>query len=120
MQEQSSQPPQGGALLSAISNAVVGVHRDHLGRGPTSARAILNDNTLVVVLHESLTKAEQTLAHQGQAEHVLFTRQKFQEAMRNDMVAAVEDITRRPVIAFMSANDLDPDMAAEIFVLQPQ
>jgi uncharacterized protein YbcI len=118
MQDQSAGRLQGGPLLSAISNAVVRVQREYLGRGPTSARTSLNDNTLVVVLEETLTKAEQSLAVQGQAEHVLITRHKFQDAMRHDMVVAVEELTGRAVLAFMSANHLDPDMAAEIFVLE--
>lgn len=33
---------------------------------------------------------------------------------------AVEDITGRTVIAFMSQVHFDPDMAAEVFVLAPQ
>jgi hypothetical protein len=30
----------------------------------------------------------------------------------------VEQITGRKVVAFMSANHIDPDMAAEVFVLE--
>ena len=40
--------------------------------------------------------------------------------MRDDLVAAVELLTERNVIAFMSTNHLDPDMGAEIFVLEPR
>ena len=39
--------------------------------------------------------------------------------MRDDLVAAVEMLMERKVIAFMSANHIDPDMATEIFVMQP-
>jgi hypothetical protein len=35
------------------------------------------------------------------------------------MVAAVEGLTERKVIAFMSENHIEPDMAAEVFVLEP-
>ena len=40
-------------------------------------------------------------------------------AMRNAFVEAVERITDRTVIQFMSQVSFDPDMAAEIFVLEP-
>lgn len=40
-------------------------------------------------------------------------------AMRGPFSEAVEEITGRKVIAFMSQVHLDPDMAAEIFVLEP-
>ena len=38
-------------------------------------------------------------------------------AMRGPFTEAVEEITGRKVIAFMSQVHRDPDMAAEIFVL---
>jgi hypothetical protein len=40
--------------------------------------------------------------------------------MRTDCITAIEALTDRTVAAFMSANHIDPDMAAEIFVLAPQ
>ena len=40
-------------------------------------------------------------------------------AMRGAFSEAVEEITGRKVIAFMSQVHRDPDMAAEIFVLTP-
>jgi uncharacterized protein YbcI len=38
--------------------------------------------------------------------------------MRKDLVGAVEEITGRKVIAFMSDNHIDPDIAIESFVLE--
>lgn len=40
-------------------------------------------------------------------------------ATRAAFTAAVEEITGRKVIAFMSQVHFDPDMAAEIFVFEP-
>ena len=39
--------------------------------------------------------------------------------MRDDLVKVVEDALDRKVIAFMSTNHIDPDMAVEVFVLEP-
>jgi hypothetical protein len=39
--------------------------------------------------------------------------------MRNDLVEIVERELDRKVIAFMSQNHIDPDLAVEVFVLQP-
>jgi hypothetical protein len=36
-----------------------------------------------------------------------------------DAIASVEELTGRTVTAFMSANHIDPDLAAELFVLEP-
>jgi hypothetical protein len=46
-------------------------------------------------------------------------RRRFQQAMREVMVAAVERILDRKVIAFLSDQHLDPDIALEMFVLAP-
>lgn len=103
MHEQSPTRLQGSALNSAISNAVVRIQRDHLGHGPMSARTHVNENTLIVELQETPTKPERTLAEQGEGEHVMTTRHTFQEAMQSDLAGAVEDLTGREAIAFMSA-----------------
>ena len=39
--------------------------------------------------------------------------------MREDAIASVEQLTGRKVTAFMSANHIEPDLAAELFVLEP-
>ena len=39
--------------------------------------------------------------------------------MRHDLSAGVEEITGRQVIAFLSANHIDPDIAIESFMLDP-
>ena len=109
-----------GQLTAAISNAVVHVLGEYTGRGPTRARAHINRDTITVVLHDTLTKGERRLASDGHAPEVLQTRAIFQELMRAELVASVEDLTGRTVAAFMSANHIDPDMAVETFVLEPQ
>ena len=40
--------PAAGEISATISRAIVRVHRDYLGRGPTKARTSIRDNTVVV------------------------------------------------------------------------
>ena len=112
--------PEGGALSAAISEAIVHVIRQRTGRGPTKARTTIDRDLVVVVLQDSLSTGERYLREHDQAEPVLATRRAFQSAMRDEYVDAVEGLTDRTVSAFMSANHLEPDLAAEIFVLEPQ
>ena len=107
-----------GAL--AISNAITRLHREHYGRGPTSARTLIQRNYVVCFLDDIYTPVERTLIDAGRLETVRRTRQEFQEAMEARLVGAVEEATGRQVIAFMSQVHFDPDMAAEIFVLAPE
>jgi uncharacterized protein YbcI len=74
---------------------------------------------VVCFLEDIYTPVERTLIDAGRQEAVLETRQIFQQAMRANFVEIVEEATGRKVKAFMSQNHFEPDMAAEIFVLEP-
>ena len=50
---------------------------------------------------------------------MLATRKAFQNTMRHNLVSGVEEILGRRVTAFFSDNNIEPDMAAETFVLAP-
>ena len=107
----------GGELGAAISNAVVRLLADYTGRGPTKARTTIHDDLVVVVLEDTLTKGERVLVRSGREQHVMDLRSQFQATMRDEAEAAIERLTGRKVLAFMSANHIDPDLAAEMFVL---
>jgi uncharacterized protein YbcI len=112
--------PEGGALNAAISETVVRMLAESTGRGPTKARTTIGRDLIVVVLQNALAPGERYLAERGRVEHVLNMRRAYQDAMRTDAIAAVEGLTGRTVAAFMSANHVDPDLAAEVFVLEPE
>ena len=91
--------------------------RDYTGRGPTRARTTIRDNVVLVMLEQTLTKGEQSLVLKGRAEKVLEIRHEFQEAMREESSAKVSELTGCNVIAMLSANHIDPDLGAEIYIL---
>ena len=111
--------PAGGQLNTALSNAMVALHRDHFGRGPGAARSIVADDMVVCILSDVYTQVEKTLIRSGQVERVRETRQLHQRAMRQEFVGAVERLTGKKVSAFMSAVHFDPDLAVETFLLEP-
>jgi uncharacterized protein YbcI len=117
LNEAEAERPPGTSIYLAISNAVVGVLREYTGRGPTKARTTIRDNVVLVMLEQSLTKGEQVLVDKGRGDRVLMLRREYQEAMREESSARVAELTGRNVIAMMSANHLDPDLGAEIYVL---
>jgi uncharacterized protein YbcI len=106
-----------GPLSLAISNTVVGLLREYTGRGPTKARTTIRDNVVVVILEQTLTKGEQSLVLKGRADKVLEIRHEFQNAMRQECCERVAGLTGREVVAFLSSNHIDPDLGAEIFIL---
>jgi uncharacterized protein YbcI len=106
-----------GRLRSAIASAVVQVHSRYLGRGPTKARAFFRGNVLVLVLHDAMTKGERSLAGHGRVEAALGIRRELEQTMRDDLVEAVEGLTGGRVLAFMSDCHVEPDLVAELYVL---
>jgi uncharacterized protein YbcI len=112
-----SQRLQGGELNAAVTSALVGIHTEHLGRGPKSASTLHHGNVLVTLMYDVLTPAEQALARHHHRDAVNNIRHLFQKTMETDLREAVERITGRHVVAFISGNQFDPDMAAELFVL---
>jgi uncharacterized protein YbcI len=111
---------EGGALLTALSNAVVQIVREYTGRGPTQARASIRDNVVTVLMQETLLKAEHSLINNDKGALVVEMRRSFQQTMRADLSAAVERLMGREVIAFMSDSHLEPDYSIEVFVLAPE
>ena len=117
MGEQHGVPDSPGAT---ISEAAVRLMREYTGRGPTRARTTINHDSVMIVLRDTLTKGERMLVENGKADRVIQVRHDFQTVMKDDLVGAVEDALDRTVIAFMSTNHVDPDLAVEVFVLQPE
>ena len=110
-------PP--GSKAAAISNHVVKTMSAYTGRGPTKGRTHINDDLVTVVLRDTLTKGENSLVSDGLDGLVLTMRKAFQGTMGQVLIDGVEEILGRKVIAFMSDNHIDPDVAVEIFVLAP-
>lgn len=71
----------------------------------------------MTLLEDTLTRAERSLVGNGQADAVLAMRRAFQTTMRDDLVAEVEHLTGQKVKAFLSETSVDPDLSAELFIL---
>jgi uncharacterized protein YbcI len=113
-------PTATGPAGLAIANHVVRLLSEYTGRGPTKARTTFSHDLVTVVVQDVLSKGERSLVRDGKADIVLSTRRAYQQTMRDELSAGVEEITGRTVIAFLSANHIDPDVAIESFVLAPQ
>jgi uncharacterized protein YbcI len=107
-----------GQLAAAISNAVVGIHSKHYGKGPTKAKTYLIDDTVVCVMQDVFTTVERTLIDAGKGDLVREVRTTFQYALREEFKGAVQEITGRRPRAFMSQIDCDADMSLEFFLLE--
>jgi uncharacterized protein YbcI len=108
-----------GQIGVAISNMVVGELAKTTGRGPTQAKTTFSANAVFVVLQDTLTTGERSLVRAGESETVLDLRRRWQRVIRDSCSRGVEQLTGRKVIGFLSDNQIDPDIAVEVFVLGP-
>jgi uncharacterized protein YbcI len=106
-------------LQADITSRLVHLMKEHLGRGPRQAWTVVSRDLVACLMESALTTAERTLVNAGREDTVHEVREGIQEGLETAMRAAVESATGRRVIAFMSANHVDPDYTAEIFVLEP-
>jgi uncharacterized protein YbcI len=113
-------PTDRGQQLLELANAVVRVHKQLSGKGPTKARAYVQQDLVVVVLEGGFTRGEQTLQAAGHHRELMHARLAIQHAGEAQLRNVVETILGRRVLSFMSANDPKEGYQAELFVLEPE
>lgn len=112
-------PLTGDALLVAVTSAMVALHERYHHRAPVTAKTLLiDDDLLACVLGGVYTDVEQTMIEIQQTTIVQETRSLFQAAMQHKFIAAVERLSGRSVLAFISNQHVGPDIEIEIFLLQ--
>jgi uncharacterized protein YbcI len=109
--------PRTRDLRQAISDAIVRVSADFIGRGPTRAKTYINGDVVFCLMEDTLTRGERSLVADGDGEAVRQMRRRFQDAMRRQVCTAVEALTERKVVSFLSDNDIEAETAIEVFLL---
>jgi uncharacterized protein YbcI len=109
---------QPDTVRARISRSVVSLLKEFYGRGPVKAKTYYTDDVVLVVLSGGFSPVEATLLAAGQGTAVTDQRTVFQEAMRGRFSEKIEEITGRKVVSFMTANDQQSDMTAQLFILE--
>jgi len=111
----------GASALQDVSNALVRLHKEQFGRGPTQSRAYFaGPDALTCVLEDVLLPAERKMVELGSADRVRDSRVGFQAATQDEFVSAVEEILGRKVHAFASAVDPVTGVVFENFAFESQ
>jgi uncharacterized protein YbcI len=106
-----------GEVRSAISREMTRLHAEYYGRGPTRVKTYIVEDLVVVSLEETFTRAERTLVERGEKDAIQNIRRRFQQQMKEDFTAIIEQATGRKVRAFLSETNLEVDVSMEIFLL---
>jgi uncharacterized protein YbcI len=119
--EDASAPDGNQNVLPRVTSAMVRISKEQFGRGPENARTYYaGPDVLICVLSDTLTPVERSMRAMGEQQRLRDIRMMFQYAAEDKFRAAVEQATDRRVVSFMSAVDVDNDLASEIFLLEPR
>lgn len=110
---------EGPNQRAVISNRIVQLHKEFYGRGPDKAKTYLLDDTVLVIMRGGFSTVDQTLYEGGEGSSAMDQRGKVQRVMRERLTEAITEITGRTVVAFMNGSHQDPDVTAEVFLLEP-
>lgn len=114
-------PLAGDELLAAVTDAMIEIHERYYHRAPVTAKTmLLGDDLLACVLGGVYTDVEKTMIELQRSTIVQETRNAFQNAMQDRFIGAVEQLSGRGVLAFISNHHVGPDIEIELFVLKPE
>jgi uncharacterized protein YbcI len=109
-------PLDGDALLDAVTEAMSALHQRYYHRAPgTTTSRMMGPDLLACVLGGVYTDVEQTLIEIERGPAVENNRNAFQIAMQDRFIAAVERLSGRQVIHFVSTHNIGPDLEVELF-----
>ncbi len=118
------------SALAAVSNAMIKLHKEQFGRGPSNARShFAGSDALMCTLEDPLLPAERKMVEMGDPGRVRDSRVAFQAATQAEFIAAVEEIVDRKVVeeivdrkvmAFASAVDPEHNTVFECFRFEPR
>ena len=109
-----------GSVRAALANAMVGMKAKYYGKGPTKAKAYVEDQYVFVVMEGGLTPHEEVLLADGKEDEVRSYRLSFEESMRETATRAVAEIMGREVLDYQSQIVFYPPRTLEWFVLAPE
>ena len=113
--------PQHRSAETELSNALVALHKEQFGRGPTRTRTeFAGSDAVVTIFHDALLPAEKALVKLGEPLRVQEARLFFQEATRARFIETIERVLARKVVSFHSTCDARAGIVIEIALLEPR
>jgi len=109
--------PTRGQRERELSQRIQGLYCNQLGHRPTKVTCQLFDNSLAIVMEDSITPAEQLLVDQGQQELAEQVRSGLDDAIEPKLKALIEEILEVKVLDFMGDATLQTGRSGIVVVL---
>lgn len=104
--------------VGAVARRVLRLQKEFFGKGPARATVHRTEDSVIVLLRDIYSAAEQRLIDEGLAEEVLRHRRETHRITNDDYRAVVEEELGVKVAAVMTSNHIKPDLAVKVFILE--
>ena len=102
-----------------LATAIVQRYRDRFGRGPTEAKAVIQDDFALVILGSAQTEVERSLVAGGERDSVELLRRQVRQMAAPDFCALTEEIVGRKVTAMLGDHNAEANTTVLVFLLEP-
>ena len=96
------QPDEQNDPRLAIQRGVIGLHKELFGRGPVRSKLYMHEDSVLLLMYEGHTTAEESLLQAGERRTVAQGRVDVSERARTRFIEVVERTTGRKVIGFIA------------------
>jgi uncharacterized protein YbcI len=107
----------GVELLAAISNNVLAILREHIGRGSIKVKTYVYDEMVVVVMRgDGFTSLEEKILDIDESDRVLAVRRDFQRRLAGRFADTITELAARSLVACLSHAQVAPDIGVAVFL----
>jgi uncharacterized protein YbcI len=110
--------PTRAQLERKIAQSLQNFYRERIGQRPSKAVCQFFDDTLTVVLRDTVAPAERTLLEAGREEHTSEFRIELHDAIKPELKVLIEEIVGTPVITVLIDSDLETGFSSITAILQ--
>jgi uncharacterized protein YbcI len=94
-------------LERKIAQSIQNFYRERIGQRPSKAVCQFFDDTLTIVLRDTVAPAERTLLEAGREEHTSEFRVELHQAIKPELKALLEEIVGTSIITVLIDSDLE-------------
>jgi uncharacterized protein YbcI len=98
--------PAIGQLETEISQRVINLYNDRLGKSPSQIICHFFDTEIVISLENSITQSEQTLLNGGYASLAEQVRLYLEKIIKPELKSLIEEIIGKPVLDLITNTNL--------------
>jgi uncharacterized protein YbcI len=107
-------------VAGRLATTIVQRYRDRFGRGPTEAKAVIQDDFALVILGSAQTEVERSLVAGGELESVEFLRRQVRQMAGPKFCAVTQEILGRKVVTMLGDHSATANTTVLVFLLEPR